>query len=59
MMKAAMWMARFERKLVRFVASSPDQFRSVSHVVRLKDVACGVEQFSKKEVNPVQVVVKP
>jgi threonine dehydrogenase-like Zn-dependent dehydrogenase len=46
--------------LVRLVASGRlDLSHSVSHVVSLEDVACGVEQLSKKNDNPVRIVVKP
>ncbi len=47
-------------QLVRLVASGRlDLSRSVSHVVPLEHVARGVELLSKKEGNPIRIVVKP
>ncbi len=47
-------------QLVRLVATGRlDLSRSVSHLVPLEDVARGVEQLSKKEGNPIRIVVKP
>ncbi len=47
-------------KLLRLVASGRlDLSRSVSHVVPLEDVARGVKRLSKKEGDPVRIVVKP
>lgn len=47
-------------QILRLVASGRlDLSRSVSHVVPLENVARGVEQLSKKEGNPVRIVVEP
>lgn len=47
-------------RLVRLVASGRlDLSRSVSDLVPLEDVARGVERLSKKEGNPIRLVVKP
>ncbi|MBP1686285.1 MAG: alcohol dehydrogenase [Deltaproteobacteria bacterium] len=47
-------------QLVRLVASGRlDLSRSVSALVPLEEVARGVERLSKKEGNPIRLVVKP
>jgi threonine dehydrogenase-like Zn-dependent dehydrogenase len=47
-------------QLVRLVASGRlDLSRSVSHVLPLEEVSRGVEQLSRKEGDPVRIVIKP
>ena len=47
-------------QLMRLVASGRlDLSRSISDVLPLEDVARGVERLSKKEGNPIRIVIKP